>query len=42
MAFAFRSKTIAGAVVVVTTVSMAIAGCANSDPESASSRRNRV
>lgn len=37
MAFAFRSKTIAGAVVVVTTVSMAIAGCASSDPESASS-----
>ena len=37
MAFAFRKKTMAGAVVLVTTVSMAIAGCASRDPESANS-----
>ena len=37
MAFAFRRKTMAGAVVLVTTVSMAIAGCATNDPESVNS-----
>ena len=37
MAFAFRRKTMAGAVVLVTTVSMAIAGCATNDPESGNS-----
>ena len=37
MALVFRRKTMAGVVALVTTVLMAITGCANSDPESVSS-----
>ena len=37
MALVFRRKTMVGVVALVTTVLMAITGCANSDPESVSS-----